>query len=136
MKSKIQEIIWPRNCLEIPTDCFSDSCLQQISGIENVVKVGNRAFSNCEIKKIVWSRGCGVIPKECFYGSKLEQITNIEHVTEICEKAFANSRLQVLDLSRTAANVIGKQAFMAIAKEAMIPPYYVSKDIWDAAFRD
>lgn len=136
MDADIENIIWPENCKLIPQACFERSRLQNISGIECVTHICTAAFSECKIKEIVWPSGCSVIPYECFYRSKLERIGNAEHVTAICEKAFAYSQLQALDLSGTAVNFIGKQAFAAIGQETVIPPYYTPKDVWDSAFRN
>jgi hypothetical protein len=93
---------WPKNCTEIPTQCFECCCsLKEIRGIENVTSIGKRAFALCEsLKTFDWPVSCNVIPKECFCKAiNLEEININAPISKIEDNVFVNTKITEVDLS-------------------------------------
>lgn len=89
-----REVVWPEDCLEIPSHCFDNCRISKISNIEKVEKIGASAFNSSNLEEIVWPGGCDTIPDACFYNSSIKRIYNAEHVTAIGHSAFSCSSIE------------------------------------------
>lgn len=48
----LKQFTWPGDCKDIPDACFTNSGLEKISNLKNIVSIGDCAFSNTNIQKL------------------------------------------------------------------------------------
>ena len=96
IKIEIDEVHWPAQCERIPRDCFYNTPLKEIQGINNVKKIGESAFACTNLKTITWPASCDEIPESCFYATPLEGIKGIDNVKKIGVSAFAYTELKTI----------------------------------------
>lgn len=92
--SCVKEVVWSPTCSKIPHNCFYNSSIEEIIGIEHITRIDMAAFLSSKIKNIKWPDRCKVIPRSCFYDSQISELSNIEHVSLVSEAAFSLSKLK------------------------------------------
>lgn len=89
--ANVRAVRWSAGCKKIPDNCFEESTIETLTGIEKVRDIEDGAFMFSHLSSIVWPKHCTVIPKNCFKGCILS-ISNIEKVLYICDGAFEKAR--------------------------------------------
>lgn len=90
---RLSKINWPCGCKSIPSRCFADSAIEEITGIEGVESIGYEAFANTLLlKHITWPMNCTDVAFGCFSHSGLQSIDGLDEVTFIDNNAFENLR--------------------------------------------
>lgn len=85
----IKKIHIPPAVRVIRQNCFMQSNVTAVTGMENVEVVEEAAFKQSNIVKIIWPDKCHHIPDGCFSDCKsLTTVENIDHVTDIGSEAF------------------------------------------------
>ena len=85
----IKSIKWPKNCEAVADGTFAECIyLSEVTGMQNVVSIGKRAFARTAIKSINLSDSlCFFIFENAFGGSKLEEIW-LGYYTKAEDSAF------------------------------------------------
>lgn len=91
--AQVKEVVWPKNCTEIPERCFYRSSVEKVTNVYNVTSIGKSAFERSSIVEFEWPFGCDTIPSECFANSLIERLSNTDHITTIGNKAFESSSI-------------------------------------------
>ncbi|MGC7169753.1 leucine-rich repeat protein [Metamycoplasma hominis] len=100
----------------------------------NVKKIGESAFSNCEnLKEVSLNEGLEKIGAETFYDTKIESITIPGSVKEIGERAFCNCENLKEVILNEGLKKIGASAFPNTKIESITIPSSV-KEIGESAF--
>ena len=95
-QSDVREVNWPSGCKRIPEDCFKNSNIEKITGIEKVTEIDAGAFCCTKLKELSWPHDCKIIPWGCFASSKISALSGIEGVEVIEDEAFCNSEIKEL----------------------------------------
>ena len=92
--TEIKNIVWPSTCKTISKECFCNSTIKTISGIENVKDIQKSAFERCtQLKTINWPQNTKTIPSRCFLNcTHLESVEGIGNISNIGECAFYNCK--------------------------------------------
>lgn len=107
---------------------------ERITLTNSISVIHTCAFMDCVVNEVVWPSSCHVIPNNCFKGSTVKTIKNINAVTDIRAFAFDSAKNVRLDLSKSKVACIDGCAFLGLPRDRVIPPYYISDEIFDAAF--
>lgn len=85
----VDEIILPRDIIQIPDKCFCYSGIKKIILKQEIKSIGKYAFYNAhQIKNIVIPDGCHTISEFAFAASSISHIKLGKGVKNVCEGAF------------------------------------------------
>jgi hypothetical protein len=88
------ELVWSKNCTNVPPFCFDGALMRKYTGFENVKNISDFAFKeNYGLKSFDWPKNAKKIPPSCFLKCQgLKEVNGIENVTCIGNSAFEDCR--------------------------------------------
>lgn len=109
-------LTWPKACKLIPYDCFYNSHIMTINGIEEVTCMGEGAFHNSRLRDITFPQGLYKIVRDAFKGcSNLKSVVLPDTVKYVGPNAFSSSGVESVTWS-AGCDVIPKCAFQNCQK--------------------
>lgn len=109
-QTHFKEVVWPATCCEIPKDCFADSDLKTISGIDNVSSIGEHAFAYSKLRSIEISKNVSEIKLGAFQNTPLSNIVFKGEIKKIGAYAFNHVFLDDIIIPDSCSE-IGNGAF-------------------------